>query len=188
MRREYRAPRRHMLAWTRTVDPDTLGKPSSSSFLKWARVLNAVRSAKKFRASLVINTTLSIRKTTSRKCLTGLTACGSAAVNGLLLCPLLGFSHWLRPEQNARVIPVGVMMKCAYLRKFLIIAFITGISGCQSLGIGLSTDERYQKAYQKVLADPNDDNIKTFMKLSQKRRKRHARGKFESRSRHSWKR
>ena len=54
---------------------------------------NAVRSAKKFRASLVINTTLSIRKTTSRKCLTGLTACGSAAVNGLLLCPLLGFSH-----------------------------------------------------------------------------------------------
>ncbi|WP_171862952.1 hypothetical protein [Citrobacter freundii] len=64
------------------------------------------------------------------------------------------------------------MMKCAYLRKFLIIVFITGISGCQSLGIGLSLDERYQKAYQKVLADPNDDNIKTFMKLSQEKGER----------------
>lgn len=63
-------------------------------------------------------------------------------------------------------------MKCAYLRKFLIIAFITGISGCQSLGIGLSLDERYQKAYQKVLADPNDDNIKTFMKLSREKGER----------------
>ena len=58
-----------------------------------ARVLNAVPFCKEVPRIVGDKCNFEYGKLHHEKCLTGLTACGSAAVNGLLLCPLLGFSH-----------------------------------------------------------------------------------------------
>ncbi|EQC00796.1 lipoprotein [Photorhabdus temperata] len=53
------------------------------------------------------------------------------------------------------------------MRKYLFcLPAILLLSGCSSIRLGLSLDERYEQAYQDMLTKPSEANMKHYMDLS----------------------
>ncbi|MCW7550146.1 lipoprotein [Photorhabdus sp. APURE] len=53
------------------------------------------------------------------------------------------------------------------MRKYLFcLLAILLLSGCSSMRLGLSLDERYEQAYQDILIKPSEANMKRYMDLS----------------------